>query len=99
MSTETRPRPPSVEAVLAEVRPRLAETAAHEALVGVARAVVGAERARLAGGGDGRDAAGLADEVVSRLDGLRGANPATTINASGVPGWRRRRKPFARHCR
>ena len=51
MSTD-RPRPPSVERLLAAVRPQLTDGAAPDAVAAVARDVVAGERARLAAGED-----------------------------------------------
>ena len=79
-------RPPSVEAVLALVRTEV-EASEPAALTAAARAVVDAERARLAAGAPALSPAELADAVVARLDGL--VDPALTIpphviNATGV---------------
>ncbi len=80
----TGPRPPSVERLLAAVRPRAGERA-HEALVATAREAVREERDRLAEGGAARSLADLADDVVARLDAhVAGTLPATVINATGV---------------
>jgi L-seryl-tRNA(Ser) seleniumtransferase len=86
MATETRmgSRPPSVEVVLAAVRVRVGERRAHGALVEVARAVVDAERVRLAGGGEARLAEDLAGDVVERLEAIGATAPPSTINATGV---------------
>jgi L-seryl-tRNA(Ser) seleniumtransferase len=78
--------PPSVEAVLALVRPRAGGRDAHAVLVS-ARATVAEERTRLADGAAARTVAGLADEVLSRLEAFEdptlSALPAV-INATGV---------------
>ncbi len=78
----TEPRPPSVERLLAAVRPRAGDRAPG-ALVGVAREVVGAERERLATGGAPRDVHLLADEVLDRLEAHTSLS-AHVINATGV---------------
>lgn len=84
MSTEPRPRPPSVEHVVAAALDRLEEVRAREVIVTVARIVVTEERDRLAGGTEPRSVVALADTVLSRLDDLAAAGPASTINATGV---------------
>jgi L-seryl-tRNA(Ser) seleniumtransferase len=88
-------RPPSVERVLAAARPGAGERDA-DALLAVAREVVGAERTRLAGGEAPRDLAALGAAVVAILrafDGPAGgagtpetspAGPTPVINATGV---------------
>ena len=83
-----RPRPPSVEQVLARARERLDGPREPEAVLAVARAVVDGERERL--GADGAtppDLDALARDVVDRLDGFAGpaiAAPPAVINATGV---------------
>jgi len=80
----TRPRPPSVERLLAVVRPRAGERE-HEALVAAARASVADERARLAAGAGPRPIEALAGEVVARLDAHPGGDlPIRVLNATGV---------------
>ena len=66
MSTETRPHPPSVEAVAAASRTRLGEGARPEAIVDVARAVVAEERDRNLADDEPRTVDALADEVASQ---------------------------------
>ena len=79
-----RPRPPSVERLLAAVRPRLGERE-HEALLAAARDTAADERARLEAGQPARSIEALATAVVARLDALvRGAVPSRVINATGV---------------
>jgi len=84
-----RPRPPSVERVLAPVRARLPE-ADPAALAAVARAVVDAERERLAAGGVAASAEALADEAVARIAAFTdpaaqgGSVPPSVVNATGV---------------
>jgi L-seryl-tRNA(Ser) seleniumtransferase len=88
MSTETRPvtrpHPPSVEQVLAAARRLVADGTSHGALLDVARAVVDAERERLAAGGEPGTAEALGEEAAARLAGLGGTKLATVINATGV---------------
>jgi L-seryl-tRNA(Ser) seleniumtransferase len=77
-------RPPSVERLLAAVRPRVGERE-HEALLAAARGVLAEERERLAAGDPARPLGTLAHVVVARLDGfLAAAFPARVINATGV---------------
>ena len=86
MSTD-RPRPPSVERLLAAVRPQLADGAAADAVVAVARDVVGEERARLAAGEEPTTVDALAATVHDRLDGFTdpsGSGLTTVLNATGV---------------
>ena len=84
----TRPRPPSVEQVLARVRERLDGPREPAAVLAVAREVVDAERDRLlADGASPPDPDALAEAVVARLDSFAGAitlPPPTVINATGV---------------
>ncbi len=84
MSTVPRPRPPSVETVLAAARRRLETPRSHEAIVAVARNVVAEERDRIVAGAEGRPVDALAAAVLARLDDLGAATPAATINATGV---------------
>ncbi len=84
MSTVPRPRPPSVETVLAAARRRLETPRSHEAIVAVARVVVAEERDRIVAGAEGRPVDALAAAVLARLDDLGAATPAATINATGV---------------
>src|SRR6185436_13112247 len=69
MSTD-RPRPPSVERLLAVVRPQLTDGAAPDAVAAVARDVVAGERARLAAGEDPTGLDDLAVAVRERLEGF-----------------------------
>jgi L-seryl-tRNA(Ser) seleniumtransferase len=80
-------RPPSVERLLAAVRPRLATDADPDALATIARDAVDAERERLRAGAKPTSLEALADEVAGTLAGL--ADPDRTglvpvINATGV---------------
>ena len=86
MSTD-RPRPPSVERLLAAVRPALRDGAAPEAVAAVAREVVADERARLAAGEEPTTVDALAAAVRDRLDGFTdpsGSGLTTVLNATGV---------------
>jgi len=84
MSTVPKPRPPSVEAVLAAARGRLDSPRAHDAIVAAARTIIAQERELLAAGGGGRAVDDLASVLVERLDEIAGAAPVSTINATGV---------------
>ena len=82
-----RSRPPSVEALLAAVRPRRPAGQEHDALAAAARSVLADERARLAGAGPSEPAAelgDLADTLVARLATWEGPPVAATVNATGV---------------
>jgi len=79
-----RLRPPSVERLLAAVRPRARERE-RGALTVAARETVADERARLAAGEPARSIDDLALVVLDRLDAhVRGAFPVRVINATGV---------------
>ncbi len=92
MSTKpaARPRPPSVERVLARVRDRLGSPREANAVLAVAREVVDSERERLLADGDPpSDPDTLATAVLTRLDSFAGATraisgPTPVINATGV---------------
>jgi len=82
-----RARPPSVERLLAAVRPRRPAGQDHAALVAAARFVLGEERDRLAGDDSPAtptELGVLADTVVARLDSWAAAPAVAAINASGV---------------
>jgi L-seryl-tRNA(Ser) seleniumtransferase len=83
--SDTGPRPPSVERLLAAARPRAGERE-HDALAAAARGVIAAERERLAaGGGAARSLDELAEVVVARLDAhVAGSLPTRVLNATGV---------------
>ncbi|HET7725872.1 MAG TPA: L-seryl-tRNA(Sec) selenium transferase [Candidatus Limnocylindrales bacterium] len=80
-------RPPSVERVLAQLRPHL-DGRAHEAVVEVVREVVDEERQRLVSADAGSGSASpaeLADRALARLRALEDAGgPAPVLNATGV---------------
>ena len=82
-----RPRPPSVERLLAVVRPHLDDGVDGEAVAIVARDVVDAERADLGGGRPATELDALATAVRDRLTALAdpmASGPTTVINATGV---------------
>jgi L-seryl-tRNA(Ser) seleniumtransferase len=80
----TRPRPPTVERLLAAVRPHAGKRE-HEALAAAVRSVISAERERLAAGQQPQSLDALAEEVIARLDDLAaGGLPVRVINATGV---------------
>lgn len=86
MSTD-RPRPPSVERLLAAVRPQLADGVAPGAVAAVARVVVAEERARLAAGESPVPIEALAGAIRERLDGFTdplGSGLTPVLNATGV---------------
>jgi L-seryl-tRNA(Ser) seleniumtransferase len=82
-------RPPSVERVLGPVRARRPDADAA-ALAVVVRDVVGAERARLAGGGAATTVEALVEETLTRLAAFTNAAdeggpvPPRVVNATGV---------------
>jgi L-seryl-tRNA(Ser) seleniumtransferase len=78
------PHPPSVERLLAAVRPRRPVGQDHEALAEAARGVLDEERRRIAGGAGPRPLDDLADELSSRLRAWATAPAAPAINATGV---------------
>jgi L-seryl-tRNA(Ser) seleniumtransferase len=83
MTGTARPRPPSVERLLAAVRPRAGERT-PAAVAGAARATIAAERDRLAAGSAPRALEALADDALARLDAPGAALPASVVNATGV---------------
>ncbi|MFL5680297.1 MAG: L-seryl-tRNA(Sec) selenium transferase [Chloroflexota bacterium] len=90
MVSPTRPRPPSVERLLAAVTPRLGGSAPdRDVVLAAARAVIADERSHLPSNGRTapRDISALADEVVGRLDAAAASWSAAlvrVINATGV---------------
>ena len=84
MATDTRPRPPSVEAVLAVVRRELDGSVDPDALTAAARFVVADERERLGAGVGPRTVDDLAAGVAARLATLGAVRLETVINATGV---------------
>jgi L-seryl-tRNA(Ser) seleniumtransferase len=84
MATETRTRPPSVEAVLAIVRRELDGAVDPAVLTAAARSVVDDERERLGAGEEPRTVDDLAARVADRLATLRSIRLETVINATGV---------------
>ena len=83
MTSISRPRPPSVERLLAAARPLLGERE-HAAMLRAARAVVDDERARLWAGGSATPLRALAAALVARLDGYAESGLVAVINATGV---------------
>jgi L-seryl-tRNA(Ser) seleniumtransferase len=86
MAPERR-HPPSVDAVLTLVRPRLEAGTDASAVTAVAREVIAAERGRIEAGDRPRHPADLAQVVAERLAaflGPDGAGLVEVINASGV---------------
>ncbi len=77
------PRPPSVEAVLAVLRPRLPETDGT-ALTTVVRDVIEDERVRTRSGEPARAIRELAQDVLDRLEDFAGSGIEPVINATGV---------------
>jgi L-seryl-tRNA(Ser) seleniumtransferase len=86
MSTDpnVRPRPPSVERLLAAVRPRLQIARDPIALTAAAREIVAEERDLVTSGGSTETVDQLADRLVERLDSWVGHDPIWAINATGV---------------
>jgi L-seryl-tRNA(Ser) seleniumtransferase len=87
MARSEGPRPPSVERLLAAVRPRLGIQRDHAALLRAARAEIDEERARISGGRDARELPALADALLERLAHLTarpGGGLTRVINATGV---------------
>jgi L-seryl-tRNA(Ser) seleniumtransferase len=87
MAPPTRPRPPSVERLLAVVRPRLSTALDPDALTTAARDVVDAERERLSAHGSTVDVERLADAVLDHLAGVEAAwsvGLEPVINGTGV---------------
>lgn len=79
-----RPRPPSVERVLAATRPRAVVDHDRAALTRAAREAVAEERGRLDAGEPARTLDDLANTVLGRLDAHVGHGVASAINATGV---------------
>ena len=79
-----RPRPPSVERLLAAARPRAGDRE-HPAFLAAARAVVDEERTALGAGSPPRPLEDLASAALARLDGFVSSGvPARVLNATGV---------------
>ncbi len=82
-----RPRPPSVEHLLAEVRPRVPAGVDAQALAAAARDVVAGERAAIAAGAAATPLGTLAKALTTRLGdfaGDSGGGLVSVINATGV---------------
>ena len=78
-----RQRPPSVEAVLKELRPSV-DRLDPDAVAEAAREVIAEERSSLAAGLDPRDPSQLAEAARSRLGSFGEAGLIPVINATGV---------------
>jgi L-seryl-tRNA(Ser) seleniumtransferase len=78
------PHPPSVEALLAAVRPRRPAGQGHEALADAARTILDEERRRIREGDAPRALGALADELSDRLRAWASPGLPRTINATGV---------------
>jgi L-seryl-tRNA(Ser) seleniumtransferase len=79
-----RPRPPSVERILAIVRGLEPPRSEPAALADIARAVIAEERTRLNGGEAATSDEALAEAVVARLRALATPPSFDAINATGV---------------
>jgi L-seryl-tRNA(Ser) seleniumtransferase len=79
-----RPRPPSVERLLAATRPRAGDAHEPAAVTEAARHTIDDERRRLASGAEARPIEELAEAVVDRLDAFGDAVDMSAINATGV---------------
>ena len=79
-----RPRPPSVERVLAAVQAQSSVERSHNAVLVVTRAVVADERDRVTDGADPRTPDELAAEVSARLEAFSAPAVRRVINATGV---------------
>jgi L-seryl-tRNA(Ser) seleniumtransferase len=79
-------RPPSVERILAALRPRVDPAIDATVLIDAARHVQADERGRIMAGAGGRSADELAADVLARLRRVReaGAAVVTVVNATGV---------------
>jgi L-seryl-tRNA(Ser) seleniumtransferase len=87
MSTDTRPRPPSVDRILAIVRADEPEVSEPAALTGLVREVIDEERRRIGSGAAPSSEGELADAVLDRLETLDDPDltiPPHVINATGV---------------
>jgi L-seryl-tRNA(Ser) seleniumtransferase len=77
-------RPPSVDHLLTSVRLREGFEREHEVVADAARAVIEAERSRIADGHDPRLVRDLVDDVLGRLDAQIALEDGYAINATGV---------------
>jgi L-seryl-tRNA(Ser) seleniumtransferase len=84
VTTDQRPRPPSVERVLVAARALTSQPRAPEALAGAVRAVLSAERVRLADGRPAQDPETLGRAALDHLDTVARAALEPAINATGV---------------
>jgi len=81
---QLRTRPPSVEAVLVEVRALRPSSSHPDAWAAAAREIVAEERERLSDGAEPTALSDLASQVVDRLEGWTASPVVRTINATGV---------------
>ena len=87
MANDARPRPPSVDRILAILAAQDVEVSERDALTTLVRAVLDEERRRLAAGAPPTAEGDLADAVQDRLEDLDDATltmPPQVINATGV---------------
>jgi L-seryl-tRNA(Ser) seleniumtransferase len=84
MPTQTRPRPPSVEAVLAAARHDLDDVTDPDALADAARAIVADERRRLDQGAAAAPVEQLARDLVGLVHSFGELPLTAVINATGV---------------
>jgi L-seryl-tRNA(Ser) seleniumtransferase len=84
MPTQTRPRPPSVEAVLAAARHELDDATDPDALADAARAIVADERRRLDQGAAAAPVEQLARDLVGLVHSFGELPLTAVINATGV---------------
>ena len=84
MPTQTRPHPPSVEAVLAAARRGLENVTDPDALADAARAVVADERERMADGAEPSPIESLGRDVVALIMSFGELPLTAVINATGV---------------
>jgi L-seryl-tRNA(Ser) seleniumtransferase len=87
MSTDTRPRPPSVDRVLSILAGEEIEVSERNALAALVREVLDDERRRLSAGAPPTPEGQLADAVADRLEDLDDPDltvPPHVINATGV---------------
>ena len=84
MVADRAPHPPSVEALLAAVRPRRPAGQDHDALADAARALLDEERRRIREGDAPRALGALADDLSHRLRAWASLSVPRTINATGV---------------
>jgi len=84
LAITARPRPPSVDALVAAARRSVDDSVAHAALVSAARSEIDAERDRIRNGGEPASIDQLAEVVATRVNGFATSSIETVINATGV---------------